>query len=104
MDRWNHTRRDDETRASDDAIVEFFTDGPCTVRYPNSLFATPCKPAVGRSRVTNLRCNQFDLYMARELLEPECDPSDAEETQAITVVNPETLAAADASAICRFKE
>jgi hypothetical protein len=102
--KWIHTRRDEEVRSSDDTVIEFFADGRYTAKNRNSLSPAPAKPATGRYYVTNQRGNQFELRVERVLVEPESDKSDAVETQPITVVDRDTLMAADGSIVRRLKE
>lgn len=102
--RWVHTRQDAETRASDNVVIEFFTDGRYQAQNRHSLLATPEKPAQGRYSLANLNATGFDLRIERRLDDPESDPLDAVEVQRITVVDSNTLLAADGSVVRRVKE
>lgn len=102
--RWVHTRLDAETRASDRVIIQFFPDGRYEARNLAGLLPTPEKPAQGRYWLASLQASGFDLRIERRLDDPESDPGDATEVQRITVVDWNTLQAADSSVIRRVKE
>jgi hypothetical protein len=102
--RWSHRRQDDETRSADTVTIEFMPDGRYFARNRNSLLPTPEKPSQGRYSIANLQGNAFDLRIERDLADPESDPRDAAEVQRITVVDPNTLQAADGSVVRRVKE
>lgn len=102
--KWVHVREDAETRTSDNLVIEFLADGRYTAKNRHSLFPTPEKPGTGRYSISNLQANGFDLRVERNLVEPESDPRDAVEVQRVTVVDANTLMAADGSLIRRFKE
>jgi hypothetical protein len=102
--RWSHTRQDAETRSSDTVTIEFTVDGRYQARNRNSLLPTPEKPSQGRYAISNLQGNSFDLRIERNLTDPGSDPRDAAEVQRITVVDANTLQAADGSVVRRIKE
>ena len=102
--RWKHTRVDAETRTSDTVVIEFLTDGRYQARNRHSLFPTPEKPSQGRYQIANVGKDGFDLRIERNLVDPESDPADAVEVQRITVVDQDTLQAADGSVVRRIKE
>lgn len=102
--RWTYRRQDDETRNVDTVTIEFKPDGSYLAHNRSSLLPTPEKASRGRYSVSNVQGNAFDLRVERELADPESDPQDAFEVQRITVVNADTLQAADGSLVHRVKE
>ena len=102
--RWKHTRTDAETRTSDTVVIEFMADGRYQARNRHSLFPTPEKPSLGRYAIANVGPGVFDLRIERELDDPESDPREAVEVQRITIVDPDTLQAADGSIVRRVRE
>lgn len=102
--RWRHTRSDAETRTSDTVVIEFLADGRYQARNRHSLFPTPERPSQGRFAITNIGQSGFDLRIERHLVDPESDPSDAVEVQRITIVDQDTLQAADGSVVRRIRE
>lgn len=102
--RWSLTRTNAETRSSDVVTIEFMADGRYQAKNRNNLLPTPEKPSQGRYRIANLQGNAFDLRIERELADPESDPKDAADVQRITVVDSNTLRAADGSVVRRVKE
>lgn len=102
--RWRHTRTDSETRTSDTLIIEFMADGRYQARNRHSLFPTPERPNEGRYAIGNIGQGGFDLRIERHLVDPESDPREAVEVQRITVVDPDTLQAADGSVVRRVRE
>ena len=102
--RWSHRRQDDEARSADTVTVEFMPDGRYVARNRNGRLPTPEKPSHGRYSIANLQGTAFDLRIERDLADPESDPLDAIEVQRITVIDPDTLQAADGSIVRRVKE
>lgn len=102
--RWRHTRTDAETRTSDTVVIEFMPDGRYQAKNRHSLFPTPEKPSQGRYLIGNVGQGGFDLRIERQLADPESDPADAVEVQRITVIDQDTLQAADGSVVRRIKE
>ncbi len=102
--RWSHTRTNAETRSSDVVTIEFMADGRYLAQSRNSVLPTPEKPSQGRYAITNLRGNTFNLRIERNLADPESDPKDSIDEQLITVVDSNTLQAADGSIVRRVKE
>lgn len=100
--RWSYTRSDTETRSSDTVTIEFMSDGRYQAKNRNSHLATPEKPSQGRYVIANLQGNSFDLRIERNLADPESDPRDAVEVQRITVIDSNTLQAADGSVVRRM--
>ncbi len=84
--------------------IEFMADGRYQAKNRNNLLPTPEKPSQGRYRIANLQGNAFDLRIERELADPESDPKDTSDVQRITVVDSNTLRAADGSVVRRVKE
>ena len=102
--RWKHTRVDAETRTSDTVVIEFMADGRYQAKNWHSLFPTPEKPSQGRYAIANVGPGGFDLRIERQLADPESDPREAVEVQRITVVDPDTMQAADGSIVRRVRE
>lgn len=102
--RWSHTRINAETRSSDVVTIEFMADGRYLAQNRSSVLPTPEKPSQGRYAISNLRGNTFNLRIERNLVDPESDPKDAFDEQLITVVDSNTLQAADGSVVRRVKE
>lgn len=102
--RWRHVRTDAETRTSDTVVIEFMPDGRYQAKNRHSLFPTPEKPSQGRYLIGNIGLGGFDLRIERHLVDPESDPADAVEVQRITVVDQDTLQAADGSVARRIRE
>lgn len=102
--RWRHTRTDAETRTSDTLVIEFLADGRYQALNRHSLFPTPERPSLGRYAIGNIGPSGFDLRIERQLADPESDPADAVEVQRITVIDQDTLQAADGSVVRRIKE
>lgn len=102
--RWSQRTTDKETRGTDVITIEFTADGRYRATNRNSLLPTPEKPGQGRYSVVNVQGNAFDLRIERVLAEPESDPRDAVVMQRITVVDSNTLRAADGSVVRRVGE
>lgn len=102
--RWSHTRTHAETRSSDVVTLDFMPDGRYVAQIRSSVLPTPEKPSQGRYTITNLRGNTFTLRIERDLVDPESDPKDSFDEQLITVVDSNTLQAADGSVVRRLKE
>ena len=99
--RWSQRTTDKETRGTDVLTIEFTADGRYRATNRNSLLPTPEKPGQGRYSVVNVQGNAFDLRIERVLADPESDPRDAVVVQRITVVDSNTLRAADGSVVRR---
>lgn len=102
--RWSQATTDKETRGTDVLTIEFMADGRYRATNRNNLLPTPEKPAQGRYSVMNVQGNAFDLRIERALADPESDPRDAVVVQRITVVDSNTLRAADGSVVRRVRE
>lgn len=101
---WSHTRTDAETRSTDVVTIKFMADGRYQAQSRNSALPSPTKARQGRYAISNLQGNTFDLRIARDFVEPESDPKDAIDVQRITVIDSNTLRAADGSVVRRAKE
>lgn len=103
LGRWQFTRDDAETRSIDQIVIEFLKDGRYAARFHNTLFPGDEHLSNGRFAILGLQANSLDIRIERNLEEPESDPRDAVETQRITVIDANTLQAADGSIARRIK-